>query len=482
MLTRVVVAIAKASLARQVHQALRRDDVLVETVKGTRKLWERISRKSADVIVLGRSVIPEPQTEMISTLRGLPDSPTVIVLSEKDSAEQRARLLAAGCDAVLNERLSAEALRDVFTAFIEKRAAVAGKTLEEAREIGKPQLSDFVSESPAMQTFIHVVERMVSSDTSLLILGETGVGKERLARAIHAEGPRSAGPFIALNCGALPESLMESELFGHEKGAFTGASRARRGWFELAHRGTVFLDEIGDMPLHLQVKLLRVIQEREVRPIGGESSIRIDVRLMAASNRDLEAEVEAGNFRRDLYYRLSVVTLTIPPLRERREDIPVLVDSYLEYLQPIVGCQVDGIADDAREALVSYSWPGNVRELVNVIERALLLCDGRMVTLDDLPEGVRAQASGRLGVKAGRLIDGGREGLGRQWLERPWSEVREEGLADLERSYFAGLLDATGGRVGETAERAGIQPRSLYEKMRRYGLRKEDFRKPNPET
>ncbi len=470
MLTRVVLAAERASLARQLGQVLKRDDVLLETVKGTRRLWERISRKSADMIVLGQSVIPEPQTEMISVLRGLPDSPTVVVVSEKDNAEQRARLLAAGCDAVLTEKLSAKALRDVFGALIQK---ISDRRLQETRDIGKPQLSDFVSESPAMQAFMHVVERVATSNTSLLILGETGVGKERLARAIHAEGPRAGGPFIAVNCGALPESLMESELFGHEKGAFTGASRARRGWFELAHRGTVFLDEIGDMPLHLQVKLLRVIQEREVRPIGSERSIGIDVRLMAASNRDLEEEVEGGNFRRDLYYRLSVVTLTIPPLRERREDIPVLVDSYVDYLQPMIGCQVGGITEEAREALTRYSWPGNVRELVNVIERALLLCDRRKITLNDLPEGIRAQASEKGQLES---VEKDASMFRAEWLERPWSEVREEALAGLECSYLSALLEATEGRVGETAARAGIQPRSLYEKMKRHGLRKEDFR------
>jgi DNA-binding NtrC family response regulator len=263
-------------------------------------------------------------------------------------------------------------------------------------------------------------------------------------------------------------------LFGHEKGAFTGAARTRRGLFELAHTGTVFLDEIGEMPYHLQVKLLRVLQDREVRPVGGERTISVDVRVMAASNRDLEAEVAEGNFRRDLFYRLSVVTLTVPPLRERREDIPELVDSYLDYLQPRVGCDVEGITEEAVAALVAYAWPGNVRELINVIERALLLCDGRQVTPGDLPQTIRGGAAGEAprrsapGAAAGRLPD--------EWLGMPWKETRQAALAEVERAYFAALLEETGGRVGETAERAGISPRSLYEKMKRHGLRKEDFR------
>lgn len=325
-----------------------------------------------------------------------------------------------------------------------------------------------------MAVFMDVVPRMVRSDTALLLEGETGVGKERLARAIHAEGLRSEGRFVALNCGALPESLLESELFGHVQGAFTGATAARRGWFEIAHRGTLFLDEVGEIPVHLQVKLLRVLQEHEIQPIGSEKTFGVDVRVIAASNRPLEPEVEAGRFRRDLYHRLSVVTVTLPPLRERAADIPVLVKRQIQYCAQEMGRHVTGISAQAMEALCRYPWPGNVRELNNVLERAILLCDDTEIHPDDLPESIAETAAS---ADTGSAPDSPRSvRLPAQWLAKPLREMREGFLADLERQYFSGLLRATHGRVGETARRAGIQERSLYEKMKKFGLRKEDFR------
>ncbi|MHC4470636.1 MAG: sigma-54 interaction domain-containing protein, partial [Planctomycetota bacterium] len=313
------------------------------------------------------------------------------------------------------------------------------------------------------------------TDASLLVLGETGVGKERLARAIHAEGRRSEGPFVPVNCGALPEGLFESELFGHEEGAFTGATRTRRGWFELAHGGTLFLDEIGEIPLHLQVKLLRALQEHEFQPVGSERTIRADVRVMAASNRDLEAAVEEGPFRRDLYYRLSVVTLTLPSLRDRREDIPALAESYVEHFNEIIGRDVEGISNAAMDALTAYSWPGNVRELMNVVERAVLLCRDARIGLGDLPEAISGRVAAALPAAAGSTaapIDPASEG----WVGRPWSEVRAEALSRVERAYLDALLASVNGRVGVAAERAGLSPRALYDKMRAHDLKKENYR------
>ena len=217
-------------------------------------------------------------------------------------------------------------LLETLRSLVERRRQDGLRRLKAERPEERYSLNDFVLVSPAMQRFVAVARRVVAADSSLLILGETGVGKERLARAIHAESPRARGPFVAVNCGALPEGLLESELFGHERGAFTGAVASRKGHFELAHEGTIFLDEIGEMPLHLQVKLLRVLEERRLQRVGGQRPIAIDVRVMAATNRDLEAEMGAGRFRNDLYYRLAVVTLTLPPLRDRAEDIPDLVE------------------------------------------------------------------------------------------------------------------------------------------------------------
>jgi transcriptional regulator with PAS, ATPase and Fis domain len=342
-----------------------------------------------------------------------------------------------------------------------------------------PRLSDFVTSSPAMQAFMGLVHRVVASDTSLLVLGETGVGKEHLARAIHAESPRARGPFVSVNCGALTETLLESELFGHEEGAFTGATRSRRGCFELAHRGTLFLDEIGELPAHLQSKLLHVLQRHEIQRLGSESKVPIDVRVVAATNRDIGEEVRARRFRNDLYYRLSVVSLSIPPLRARREDISALADAYVEYYRQHIRRDVRRVAPEALEAMGRYSWPGNVRELVNIIERAMLLANHDEITLADLPDSLRGQpVAETLEPFAATVLS--RPNSAEDWTLASLEEVRRRALESVERAYLSALLLQTGGRIGATAARAGIQPRSLFEKMRRYGLRKEDFRAQNP--
>jgi DNA-binding NtrC family response regulator len=405
----------------------------------------------------------------------MPDSPEVIVVAAKENPRDCAALLAAGCRTVLNSSLPRGSFLKVLDAIVAERRelAVAGPPVREV--LAEPQLSDFVSDSPVLQAFMKKVHRVVQSDASLLILGETGVGKERLARAIHAGGPRARGPFVTVNCGALPESLLESELFGHEEGAFTGAARARRGLFELAHRGTVFLDEVGELPLHSQVNLLRVLQEHRIQRLGSETTLAVDVRVMAASNRDIDAEVESGRFRKDLYYRLNVMTLTVPPLRKRREDIPALVRTYLEYLRPEVGRGVTRIADNALAALIKYDWPGNVRELANVIERAMLLCNGEQIELDDLPPLVSGAEAPRNTGEWAQIV--ARTDVPQNWLNIPMGELRDMIVSDFERAYLTAQLRNTNGHVGKTAKRVGTGPRVLYEKMKKYGLRKEDFRR-----
>jgi DNA-binding NtrC family response regulator len=469
MLMRVLFAVEPDSLARKLRRALAGGDALLETVKPTPDLWVTVSSEPADVLIVSRSSIPSPVTETIRMLRESPESTQVIVIAAEEHPEERARLLAAGCEAVVPESISPDLLGDLLAEILQRRREWLSSQLEPKDVRLDPRLSDFVTSSPAMQAFMDVVLKVTGTNTTLLIQGETGVGKERLARAIHSEGRRKDGPFIAVNCGALPETLLESELFGHVEGSFTGATRSRRGWFELAHGGTLLLDEIGDVPLHLQVKLLRVLQEHEVQPIGSEKPVPIDVRVMAATNRDLQAAVDAGAFRSDLFFRLGVVTLRLPPLRERVEDIPELARSYFEYFRENLGRSLRGLDRSALQVLTVYDWPGNVRELMNVLERAVLLCDGQWVTAEDLPleiggPAVSAAATGDLD----QLMD--------DWLDRPWKEVRRGMLRRIERAYLAGLLDRTRGRIGDTAKRAGISPRSLYDKMQALGLSKENYR------
>jgi DNA-binding NtrC family response regulator len=444
---------------------------MVEVAEKQIGFWKKVPRKTLDLLIVSGNFLTTPGFEELRNLRQLRDAPLIVVLSDKDDEEERIKLIAAGCEAVLTPNLSARKLALALNAILDKRHMVSPQTSTVRPKLAEAQVDDFVTESRVMKEFVSLVPRVGRSSSSVLILGETGVGKERLARVLHAGSSRNGGPFIAVHCGALPETLLESELFGHEQGAFTGATKSRRGCFELAHQGTIFLDEIGEMPLHLQVKLLRILEDREIHRVGSEKSIPVDVRIMAATNRDLEAEVKAKQFRRDLYYRLNVVSLTMPPLRERIEDIPGLVESYLVFLGPRIGCDVCGITNEAIDALCRYHWPGNVRELINVIERAMLLCEEDVITCDDLPKAIakpeEASAVGKAysqGVWPNEL------------LEEPLKDARKRILEQFECDYLTRLLSLNKGRVGDVAEQACINPRSLLDKMKQYSLNKKDFR------
>ena len=308
-----------------------------------------------------------------------------------------------------------------------------------------------IAASKAMIELLEMLERTAAYKTTVLLTGESGTGKEVLARAIHAQSPRRQESFVAVNCGAIPDNLLESELFGHAKGAFTGAGRARRGLFVEADGGSIFLDEIGELPHALQVKLLRVLQEEEVRPVGETKSQKVDVRVIAATSRDLEQDVAEGTFREDLYYRLNVMHLSVPPLRERREDIPLLTDHFLAHFRTVLGKPIRTITDDALERLTSYSWPGNVRELENVIERAVILADTDRLTQQDLPEGI-VSAVAADGSDAASFS-----------LRRARRTVEAETIRR--------ALKATGGNRTHAAKLLEISHRALLYKIKEFGLR-----------
>jgi two-component system response regulator AtoC len=308
-----------------------------------------------------------------------------------------------------------------------------------------------VATSEPMIELLEVMERAAAFKSTVLVVGESGTGKEVLARAIHAQSPRRAEPFVAVNCGAIPETLLESELFGHAKGAFTGADRARRGLFVEADGGTLFLDEIGELPTALQVKLLRVLQEEEVRPLGETKPRIVDVRVIAATARRLEAEVAAGRFREDLYYRLDVVRLEVPPLRERPRDVPLLADHFLEQFRSTLGKPVRVLSDDALERLVAYRWPGNVRELENVIERAVILAEGDAITLRELPQQVACPEHGDAAGGADLSLKRARRSAEVQAIRR--------------------ALRATDGNRTHAARLLQISHRALLYKLKEYGVR-----------
>lgn len=321
----------------------------------------------------------------------------------------------------------------------------------------KYNFSNIIAESAVMKDIFETVKRLANFNTTVLITGESGTGKELLAKAIHHNSPRRGRPFVAINCGAIPEYLMESELFGHKKGAFTDATRDKKGLFEEASGGTIFLDEIGELPAHLQVKLLRALQEQQIRRVGDEQLIDIDVRVVAATLRNLDDDVQTGRFREDLFYRLNVVSINIPPLRERREDIPVLIEHFMKKHNKRLGLNVRRISPEAMKALLDHYWKGNVRELENCIERALVLTETDSVDLEALPESFRQQSDQH----------------GSAQILSPISDdnlsIKQRTRA-LETTLILKALKKTGGNRTRAAKVLEISHRALLYKLKEYGL------------
>lgn len=318
-------------------------------------------------------------------------------------------------------------------------------------------LSNIVGVSPAMIEVFKLVARVAPTRATVLITGESGTGKEVVARALHVNSARSAGPFVTIHCAGLAETLLESELFGHVRGAFTGAISARRGLFEAGNGGTVFLDEIADISPSTQAKLLRVVEQQEVKPVGATDLIRVDARLVAATNKDLAAEVRAGRFREDLLYRLNVVHVELPPLRQRREDIPALAAYFLRRYAHESGKEISGIAPETMRLLEAYAWPGNVRELENVIERAVAMSSYAVLLPHDLPSHIAPALTAPLAEDAGPLLS----------------------LDELTRRHLARILSATGGNKKRTAEILGVDRKTLYRMLERYAMPSAD---PSPEA
>ncbi|RMH37009.1 MAG: sigma-54-dependent Fis family transcriptional regulator [Deltaproteobacteria bacterium] len=348
-------------------------------------------------------------------------------------------------------RLKVERALELAEARRARRRAEAHRDYLRDEAEGRYALAELVGASAPMRAVARAIEKVAPTDSAVLITGESGTGKELVARAIHRLSRRREAPFIKMNCAAIAETLLESELFGHERGAFTGAVRQKLGRFELADRGTLFLDEIGDITPAMQVKLLRALQEKEFERVGGERTVRVDVRIVAATNKDLRAEVDAGRFREDLFYRLNVVPIHVPPLRERRDDIPLLVEHFIAKLAPRTNPRVRAIADDALGRMMAYRWPGNVRELENAVEQALVFAEGDAISVAALPAFL--QSAG----------DGDR-------LDVPEKMSLPEILEDLERQLILKAYAKAKGVKTETARLLGIKTSALYYKLDKYGI------------
>ncbi len=321
------------------------------------------------------------------------------------------------------------------------------RAMQEELQQQRRQFSNIIGKSSEMNKVLDVVKQVAPTKAGVLITGESGVGKELIADAIHTLSNRKDKPFIKVHCAALSESLLESELFGHEKGSFTGAVARKRGRFELAHMGTIFLDEIGEISQSVQIKILRVIQEKSFERVGGEETLEVDVRIISATNKDLKAEIERGSFREDLYYRLNVVNIHIPPLRERKEDIPLLVSAFIREFAQENNKAVEGIDPKARSSLYNYAWPGNIRELRNVIESAVVMCKGNIITTDDLPPSVTSEPENN-------------------YVRIPMGST----LAEAEQEMIRSTLNQQNGNKSRTAEVLGIGRKTLHRKISEYHL------------
>ena len=432
--------------AERLRSLLTRAGFAPTVTAGTRQLVELHARSGADAVVVDAE--RAESEKLLDALRAGPPGTSILVVTDPSRLADAVRLLREGADDYVVRPADAFELRARLSRLLERNDLDSRLALlqdEVSRSYG---VKNLVSRSPAMRGVIDRVLRVAPLKATVLVFGESGVGKELVARAIHFNSPRRAYPFLALNCAAIPVNLIESELFGHERGAFTGAHARTRGKFEIAHRGTLFLDEIGETDLATQAKLLRVLEEKEFMRVGGDANVRVDVRVITATNADLEAMVERGSFRRDLYYRLKVVTIAVPALRERRADIPELIDGFLDELARSNAVPRKSVSPEALEALRAYDWPGNVRELKNVLESVLVASPGDAIRLDDLPPSVS------------RAVP--------QPSRPAWTPGTT--LAAMERDVILATLHAAGGNRTHSAEILGIGVRTLQRKIRSYGL------------
>ncbi|HEY0840132.1 MAG TPA: sigma-54 dependent transcriptional regulator [Vulgatibacter sp.] len=442
---RILIADDEVASREALGELLTRWGHAVEEAGDGNQALKRAIESHPDVIVTD---LVMPRMDGLWLLRALreelPHVP-VILLTGRGTIDAAVEAIREGAYDFLEKPIDGHRLRLVIERALEKQAtlqqvASLRSCLERAEDRG------FIGQSAAMREVFTLIEKVAPSKASVVITGESGTGKEMVARAVHRLSPRSDKPFIAINCSAIPASLMESEIFGHERGAFTGADQRRLGCFELADGGTIFLDEVGELPVELQAKFLRVLEEERLRRLGGKAEIAVDVRVICATNRDLKQQIRANQFREDLYFRLNVFNIHLPRLKERVEDIPILAQHFVGKFAAEAGKKVQGLEQDALDSLRGYDWPGNIRELRNTIERAVILCDGDLISQGDLP----ADLSG-LGAEGIML---------KLTLGMPLREVEKE--------YILGSLRRNGGNKARTAELLGISEKTLYNKLNRY--------------
>ena len=436
------------TLRESIKRIFMKEGFTVDAVDSAEKGFALLETSAYDVIISDIILPGIDGIEMLTSVREQSPDQIFIIVTAYASLDTAVKALRAGAYDYIMKPIIHEEIKQVVRNAL-KQKNLQSENILLKREIGKDcDFSSIVGDSRALQGIISEVKKIANTRSTVLLLGETGTGKELFARVIHHNSGRRVMPFVPINCSAIPETLLETELFGHVRGAFTGAIASKKGLLEEADGGTVFLDEIGDMSLALQAKLLRVLEDQVIRPVGSTKATKVDIRLITATNKDLKAQVRAGSFREDLYYRINVISIQIPPLRNRKEDIGSLINHFIAKYSQEMGKQAQDFSSDALSLMISYPWPGNVRELQNVIERAILISDGTAIGLEHLPEGMSAEAPFQFHPFEKKLSI---EDYTKAFIKRHQGEYNEKQLSEM----------------------LGITRKSLWEKRKKWGIARE---------
>ena len=457
MPAKILVVDDEAKMRRVLQMMLEENGCQVDLAEGAEKALSRMKEVTFSLIITDMKMPGMSGLQLLKEIKKLDEGIPVVVMTAYGTIPTAIEAMKAGAHDYVLKPFDMEEMKTVVEKALEREKLLRrSQYLQEEME-AKYQFDNIVGESSKMKEVFRLISQVAPTKSTVLVSGESGTGKELIARSVHHRSPREDQPFVVVNCAALSENLLESELFGHLKGAFTGAHRDRRGRFTLADGGSIFLDEIGAMSPGLQAKILRVLQEKEFEPVGGTRSIQVDVRIIAATNQDLKMAVEEGSFREDLYYRLNVVPIHLPPLRERKEDIPLLAYHFLRRYSQELTKGVSEISPEALELMLEYNWPGNIRELENAIERAMVLSKGNTLSVETLPL-----------VSSSQEAEVGDENISYQ-------EAKKAVLESFERRFFTRILKEAGGNVSQAARQAQIDRKNLYQKMKELRLNPKDY-------
>lgn len=478
---RILVVDDEESMRFLLSQVMKREGYDVATASDGEKALQHVRENNFDLVIMDVKMPAMDGMQALKEMRRMRPNLVVVMITAHGNTDLAIQAMREGAYDYFNKPFELEEMKVVVRRALEKQALLSQVANLELRLRKRARFDRIIGQSDAMQAVFAMLDRVVTNDVTVLITGESGTGKELVAQAVHYQSARRDKPFVSVNCAAIPENLLESELFGHERGAFTGAIGTHIGKFESANGGSIFLDEIGEMPLALQSKMLRVLQEREVCRVGGRKSIHVDIRIIAATNRDLLEEVQEKRFREDLYFRLNVLPIHLPPLRKRVSDIPLLVDSLLGLLNGRLSRNIQGVEPDAMQLLMNYTWPGNVRELENVLQHAMVMAGGILLQPQDLPPQVRS-AKGQISAQASAPPAGQGEALASTDApvglpdgfsadsDLPLAEKMAQLTEVFEKKLIQDALLQNDGHRQATADQLGISRKTLHNKMVAYDL------------